>query len=554
MKKIFLIVFIVSSVIFWNCETEKSIHNERVVIGIASDAETLNPLFSVSLTEAQINELIYLGLVKHDWDDSLSDLKSSPLLAEKWEWNNDSTSITFDLRENLFWSDDTKLTAEDVVFSFDLYSDPQVSSKFFGSYDNMFLEKDEHIDLTKTFEILSPLKLKINFKPGSKPSLFDVDMPILPKHVLSKIQRKDLGTTNFGNNVVTNGPYTLSNWKKNEAIILKAMPNSFLFEESMVKELIFKVVPDENSRLTQLKKGEIDIIEDINTEAVPEIKKLGHIKVVARTGRDYDYIGWNNIDPKLFSKNKTIKPHKFFGNANIRKALSYAINRQEILAEYLQGFGKLCFGPVSPIFSGYYNKDLAPYEYMPSKAKELLTGEGWVDTDRDGIVDKNNEEFSFKIYIGAGNPRRTYAATVVKNNLKAIGIDVTIEIMEMNAFISNLFQRELDAWMAGWTIPIPLDIQPYWHSDFNRSPFNFSSFNSKETDALLIDLEKEKNIENQKIIYKKIQQILHENEPVTFLYWLDVKTAYNSRIENININPLGAIQHCWEWKIKSNGN
>ena len=551
MKKIILSFTLSSFIIFnWNCETDIPVAQSRVVIGVPADAETLNPLFAVSLTEGQINELLFLGLVKHDWDENAADITSSPLLAESWEWNKDSTSVTFFLRENSFWSDGIKLTSEDILFSFDLYSDPEVNSKFFGSYDNLFTEKNQHINLKKSFEIISPTKIRINFKPGSKPSLFDIDMPILPKHTFSKIPRKDLSTANIEKDIVTNGPYTLSNWKRNEAIILTAVKNSFLYNDDIVKELIFKIIPDENSILTQLKKGEIDLIEDVSTEAIADLKKNDQIIIVARTGRDYDYIGWNNIDPELYSKSKTINPNKFFGSSNVRKALSYAINSEEILKEYLQGFGQLSFGPVSPIFKNYYNPKLKPYEYNPSKAKEILASEGWLDRNQNGIIEKNNLEFSFKLFIGSGNARRTYAATVVKNDLKAVGIDVTIETMEMSAFINKLFEHELDAFMAGWTIPLPIDLQPFWHSDFNRSPFNLSGFSNTEVDKILNALEVEKSREKKVILYKKIQELLHENEPVTFLYWLDVKTAFNSRIENITINPLGAIQQCWNWRIK----
>jgi peptide/nickel transport system substrate-binding protein len=549
MKKIFVIGFVLFSLILWNCESDKPVKKGRVVIGISSDAEILNPLFSVSLMEGQINELLFLGLVKHTWDSSASDLISSSLLAEKWEWNEDSTSVTFYLRENAFWSDGKKLTSEDIVYSFDLYSDPEVNSKFYGSHDKLFLDKNQHIDLSKTFEVISPTKIKINFKPGSKPSLFDIDMPILPKHVYSKFARKDLSTANNEKNLITNGPYTLSSWNRNEAIILKAVKNSFLYHEQMVKDLIFKIVPDEKSMITQLKKGEIDLIEDVSTEAVEELKSVDKIRIISRTGRDYDYIGWNNIDPKLYSTSKAINPNKYFGSVNVRKALSYAINKEEILKEYLHGFGKISFGPVSPIFTSFYNNKITPYEYSPRKAKELLTAEGWVDIDKDGIIEKNNEEFSFKLYIGSNNPRRAYAATVVKNNLKAVGIDVTIEIMEMGTFINKLFEHELDAWMAGWTIPIPLDVQPYWHSNFERSPFNISGFHNSDVDKVLDELESVKSYERKVSLYNKLQELIHDNEPVTFLYWLDVKTAYNSRLEKIQINPLGAVQHCWEWRI-----
>ncbi len=550
MKKFISISFVLLSIIFWNCESGKPTRRDRVIIGVPSDAENLNPLYAFGLLEGNIRELLFLSLVKHEWNEEIGDLDSSPLLAEKWDWGKDSSSLTFYLRENIFWSDSIKVTAEDVLYSFDLYSDPDVNSSFYGGFENMYRDAYDRIELSKTFEIISPTKIKINFKPGAKPTLFDVDMPILPKHFFSKIPRKDLSTANIEKNLVTNGPYGLSSWKRNEAIILRTVSNSFLFKNEMVKELVFKIVTDENSRITQLKKGEIDLLDDVNIESIAELKKINHIKIMTRTGRDYDYIGWNNIEPELFSKSKKIIPHRFFGTANVRKALSYAINREEILREYLEGYGQLSFGPVSPVFKTYYNNELKPYEFNPKKAQEILTSEGWIDRDKNGTIEKNNIEFSFKLYMGSGNPRRDYASTVIKNNLRAIGIDVTIETMEMGAFINKLFARELDAYMAGWTIPIPIDLQPYWRSDSKKSQFNFSSFNNPEVDKMLDALENEKSRTGKAIMYKKIQEVIHENEPTTFLYWLDLKTAYDSKIENVKINPLGALQNCWEWRIK----
>ena len=350
MKNIVIAFALIISITSINCDSDSPTKKSRVVIGISGDAENLNPLYSLSFLEGSIRELMFLALVKHSWNDNMGDMETFPLLAEKWEWNVDSSSIVFTLRNDVYWSDGKQLTAEDIVFSFDLYSDPEVSSTFYGGFENFALNDSQHIIMDESFEIISPIKLKINFKDGSKPSLFDVDLPILPKHVFSKFSRKSLSSSDNLSQMVTNGPYTLFNWKKNEARVLKAVPNSFLHKPEMVNELIFKVVPDENGRITQLKKGEIDLIEDISTEVVADLRKVPNIKIISRAGRDYDYIAWNNIDPELYSKTKGMNPHKLFGSANVRKALTYAINREEILKEYIGGFGQLSFGPVSPIF------------------------------------------------------------------------------------------------------------------------------------------------------------------------------------------------------------
>ena len=143
--------------------------------------------------------------------------------------------------------------------------------------------------------------------------------------------------------------------------------------------MIFKIVPDYNSRITQLKKGEVDFVELVKTEDIPELKKADNLNITSQKGREYDYVAWNNIDYELYNKTKKIEPNKFFGSSDVRKALTYGINRKEILDEYMSGHGQLSIGPVSPIFKGAVDSDLKPYEYNPEKAKQLLASEGWKD-------------------------------------------------------------------------------------------------------------------------------------------------------------------------------
>jgi len=175
--------------LFISCSRQND-NNDKVIIGITADAETINPLYSFSVNEANINELLFLSLIKHYWNHEKGDIESEPMLAKGWNWNDDSLSITLDLRDDVEWTDGNKCTVDDVVFSFDLYSDPEVQSYMYGAFENFYTDNNNHVLINKTFEILSPYKLVIKFKPGSNPSLFNIDFPILPKHVFEKIDRK----------------------------------------------------------------------------------------------------------------------------------------------------------------------------------------------------------------------------------------------------------------------------------------------------------------------------------------------------------------------------
>lgn len=538
------------AVVITSCDTRNTETTNRVVIGIAADVQTFNPLFTVSVDEGSITELLYLSLVDFRWDEEKSDLQSNPMLAKKWEWSPDSTSITFILRDDVYWSDGKQCTTDDIIFSFDVYSDPEVQSGWYGTFGIVFTDEENHVDIEKTFDIASQFEFIINFKPGTIPNLYDIVFPIIPKHVYENIERKDLATSESNFNPVTNGPFKLKKWNRNQTVTLEANPESFLYDEDNIDELVFKVVQDYTSRILQLKRGDIDLMELVKIEDIEEIEGEEALQIVPVVGREYDYAGWNNIDPAAFTEEGKTVPNKFFGSSKVRIALTHAINRQEILEEYFLSYGKIAVTPVSPIFSDLINNEIVPYEYDVTKARHLLKSEGWVDTNNDGIIEKGNEEFSFTMYIPAGNPLRSYSSTLIKNNLKAVGIEMNVETLELGKFIDNLFEKKMDAWMAAWYIPIPLEIKTYWYSDLESTPLNFTSYQSKSADELMDELEVQKGKEKREKLYKKFQQVINDDEPVTFLYWVPNINVYNKKIDNINITPLGSITHCWEWKIK----
>lgn len=542
---LFTFIFLLVS----SCTTKQPQQNNRIVIGIADDVQTFNTLFVFSVNEGAITDLLYPSLVDFKWNDAKGDIDAYPMIAESWEWSDDSSSLKFNLRKDVLWSDGEKLTTEDVVFSFDVFSDPKVQSRLFGTFDQFYTDSDNHIDLQKSFKIISPFEIEIHFPETSVPDLIEFALPIVPKHYYGDVEREKLSESKKNFSPVSSGAFKLKNWEKNQYIALKADSNSFLFRKGQVGELIFKVIPDYTSRILQLKKGEIDFVEKVKVEDIDELKNEKQLVIVPVTGREYDYIGWNNIDPAEFTKGK-IKSNKLFGNSNVRKALSMAINRKEILEEYLMGVGELSSSPVSSVFKSLFNSEVKPYDYNPVEAKKILASEGWKDNDDDGILEKGKDEFRFTLYYPVGNPLREYASTVVKNNLKSVGIEVTTEKMELGTFIDKLYQKKLNSWMAAWYIPIPLELKAYWYSDFKNTPLNFISYKNQEADKILDRLETRISAEEKIRLIKDFQRIIHEDEPVTFLYWTPNITIHHKRIKNLSINPFTVIGRCWEWNVE----
>ncbi|WP_168026812.1 ABC transporter substrate-binding protein [Ignavibacterium album] len=542
-----LLVLLIST----SCEKEEINKASRVIISIQSEPETLNPIYAFGINEGVITDHLFLYLLDLKWNENKGDVEAFPMLAKNWQWNSDSTSVDIYLRNDAKWSDGKTISAYDVIYSFEVYSDQKVQSRFYGMFKNFYHFENGEVDPEKTFAVKDSFHLIINFLPDKVISLFDLAFPIIPKHIYEKLNRSEIQTAGINFNPVTSGPYKLKKWERNQFIILEADKNSFLYDKNMIAEVIFKIIPDYNSMLTQLKKGEIDFAEDIRPSDAKQLGNQKNLKLASVKGRQYDYVGWNNIDGKYFSETKKIKPNKFFGDKKVRQALSYAINRKEILDQFLSGFGSLCNSPISEIFVNEYDSSLKGFEYNPEKAKELLKESGWTDKDKNGIIEKDKTEFSFTLNIPSGNPLREFAATVIKNNFKQVGIDVRIEKLEFGVLMDALLNRKIDAWIIAWFIALPIDLKSYWYSDLNQTQMNFVGYQSIEADKVILELEKKHSYKDYINLMKRFQRIISEDQPVTFLYWFDNVVCYNKRIKNITINPFGPIQRIWEWRLEN---
>ena len=543
-----LLLLLIISLLFLSCNSKKTEQENRVVIGIIADVQTLNALFAFSYEEFVIAEELYPGLIQTKWNKNKGEMEPFPLIAKSWTWSDNSTSIKFLMRDDVYWSDGQKLTAEDVVFSYDVFSDPDVQSRLYSTFNYFYTESNGHIDIKKTFKVISPYELEVDLPKTSVPNLKEFDLTLVPKHIYDKVDRTELSNDESNFNPVTSGAYKLKDWERNQSITLKADSTSFLFHSGQISEIVFKIVPDYTSRILQLQKGEIDFMDAVKVEDVNELKQNDNLAIVSVFGRDYDYIGWNHIDPEAYLKGLS-KPNKFFGSKNVRKAISMAINRKEIFDEYLLGLGELASSPVSSIFKSAFNENVKPYKFDPLEAKKLLAAEGWKDEDNDGILEKGKEEFKFKMYYPAGNPLREYASVVIKNNLKSVGIEMSPEKMELGTFIDNLYKKKIDAWMAGWGVSMNLKLKRLWYSDPNVTSINFMSYRNQEIDDILDELDTKITSERKNELIKKLQVILHEDEPVTFLYWTPNVVVYNKRIKNPDISPYSVIVNCRDWKL-----
>lgn len=495
-------------------------YGDTIVTGSIGEPRTLVPILASDSSSAAICGLIFNGLVKYD-----KDLNLIGDLAERWEVSQDGLEITFYLRKEVRWQDGVLFTARDVEFTYKSLIDPGVRTPYGGDFQ-----------MVKRLDVLDDYTLKVFYKEPFSPGLASWGMNIMPAHLLEK---EDLNTTKFSRNPVGTGPYKFKSWKTGEKVEL--VSNHDYFEgRPYIDRYIYRIIPDTATLFLELRARAVDY-----TSLTPiQFRRQTETEFFKKNFQrfnfpsfGYTYMGYNLKDPK-------------FKDVNVRRAINYAVNKEEIIRGVLLGLGRVSTGPFIPE-SWAYNKDVKPLEYDPEKAKALLKEAGWSDRDGDGILEKDGMKFSFTVITNQGNDERKMALEIIQRRLKEVGIEVKIKIIEWSAFVSEFIdKRRFEAVLLGWSLSLDPDMYDIWHSSKTKEgEFNFVGYSNKEVDRLLLDGRRTFNQDERKRIYRRIHEILYEDQPYLFLFVPDALPVLDSRFKGVEVAPGGIGHNFIKWFV-----
>ncbi len=550
--------------------TGRSPGDSTLVIAMLGDANYLNPVIGASVTSSNVYGLLYPGLLESEFDTTSgllnfvalekrlreqtgrqSGKKQGAALAKTWSMSEDHRSLTYVLRGDAKWNDGTPITSHDFKFAYRLYGDPVIASprqQFLAEL--MGAEKGE-IDFEKAIETPDDTTLVFHFykKVPEQLALFHTSLTPLPKHVWKDVPPQEFRNSRLNQEPLGAGPYVLKDWRKQQQIVLASNPLCNLPKPGNIPRIMYRIVPDYTVRLAQLQTGAVDVVENIKPEDFEGLENANAGVEIKSVGlRVYDYVGWSNIDQDAYHADGTITPHPLFGSVRVRRALTLAIDRQSILDGYLGEYGKVAVTDISPSLKWAYNEKVAPYPFDPAEAVRLLEEEGW-KPGPDGIREKGGRKFSFVLYTNAGNARRNFASVIIQQNLREIGIDCRLDVQESNVFFENLRLRKIDAWMAGWSIGLEIDPLDGWGSDLEKSRFNFTGYQNPRIDELCELAKSELNPLDAKPYWLEYQEILHRDQPTTFLYWIKETQGFNKRIGGEELNILSTFYNIDDWTL-----
>ncbi len=525
-KKIFFSLYphplwlVVFALLLFACGQKAERNPNSFVESSIGDARRLNPVIANDSASGTINDQVFNGLVKYD-----KDIKLIGDLAERWDISNGGKTITFHLRKGVKWHDGVEFTADDCLFTYKKFVDPNVATPYSSSY----------MDVSRA-EVVDKFTFRVTYKEPFSPALESWAMGIVPKHLL---EGKDINTDPFSRNPIGTGPYKFKEWIGGQKIVLEA--NSDYFEgRPNIDQFIYRVIPDSTTMFQELLSGGVDMmgltpLQYLRKSETRRIRE--NYNKFRYPANGYTYMGYNLSSP-------------LFSDIKVRQALSYAIDRQSIIDGLLLGLGKPCTGPFSYV-SWAYNPKAKSYPYDPGLARRMLADEGWKDRNRDGILEKNGRVFRFTILTNQGNTERIRTAEIIQQNLKALGIDVSIRVMEWQAFLEQIDKRSFDAIILGWSMGRDPDLYDIWHSSkTKKGEYNFVGYKNPEIDKLLVAGRRTFDIEKRKKIYYRIHAILAEEQPYAFLYVPDALPIVHKRFKGIEVAPLGIMYNFIHWYVQ----
>jgi len=476
-------------------------------LSISSNPSRINPILSTDTASSDISGWIFNGLFTYDKDGNII-----PELASSYSFK-DKTTLIVKLKENVLWHDGEKFTSKDVVFTYEKITDPKIYTPYSTNYKKV-----------KSVRAIDDFTVEIQYKEAYFKALEIWMMGMLPYHVLK--DEKDLMTSEFNKKPIGTGPYILDELKLSQDITLHVNKNYFK-KVPHIEKLSFKFVPDPITSFYMLKQRQLDYggLTPIQLDRQIDKKFKDEFNIFEKESRSYTYLGFN------------LKGEKF-KDKKVRKALSLAIDRKELADILYFGHAIVCNGPFLPRTYAY-DESVKPIEQNILKAKELLKEAGYDEDNR----------LSFTVITNANNSKRVNAAQILQYQLKKVGIEMKIRIMEWQAFLNTVVHpRNFDAIILGWSIPLMPDARSVWHSSNDKiGGFNLTGYNNKEVDMLIeegeITLEKEKLSK----IYKNLFRHITDDLPYLFLYIPNSITVVNKDIKNVSQSLIGVMHNQEEW-------
>lgn len=533
----------------------------EIVLSTFSDPKSFNPITSTENTTTEFTSYIFEGLVKANGVTLLPE----PNMADTWSVSDDGLVWNFHLRSGVRWSDSVPFSAYDVEFTFnDLIYNPAIKP---NSSRDIFLVDGKKIDV----KAIDSSNVRFTLPFPYAPFLRTMSQEILPRHKYSKIVKSGKFTTTLGiqtnpATIVGTGPFLLDSYVSSQKVVFKRNPLYWKTDSAGNKlpyldRVVYTIVADQNAELLQFKRGEVDYLM-AKGEDFPGLKKdeqAGTYTVYRlgpATGSNFLFFNMNT------EHDQSGKPYvdkvklSWFTNANFRRAVAHALDKQNMIRIVMNGLGYPQWSPMTPSEGFFYNDKTTQYSYDMQKAKEILANEGFSDKNGDGFIDdKDGNTVEFSFVTNSGNNVRGKIAEIIRKDLEALGMKIHYQQLEFNSLVQKIDNPpyEWDAILMGLTGGVePHFGKNVWHSSgglhmwFPRQQKPATDWERK-IDSLFDIGVKEVDTEKRKIIYDQWQQIVSDQLPMIYTVLPERILCISNKFGNLNPSLNRGLLHNLEY-------
>lgn len=504
--------------------------NDLLIIGYDREPDLLNR-FSTHILE-DIHSCIVEGLTTTD-----ENMNVVPLLAvEVPTLENGGVvlrpdggmDVTWKLRPNVSWHDGVPFTSDDIKFTVEALNDPNYNP-----------ESTDGFDRIASVDTPDPLTAVVHYREVYAPYAIQFFRGALPRHIL---EGRDIDhATDYNRNPLGTGPYRVAEWRTGEYILLERVPNYWRGDSlPKIRRLLFKFLTNTNTRINQLKSGEVHLVGTVPLDKAREVREIEGITLHRMTGNSYELV---NLNQRNFPA---------FGDIRVRRAIMHAIDRDLIVRTILDGLAPVVHGPIQSL-SWAFTDDVRHYEYDPNRARELLEAAGWSDTDGDGIRERDGRAFSFTLITQAGFATRENIAQTIQQQLRAVGLDMQIRLIDGTAISSFWFEGRFDAMLHWWVMPADPEMTLFFAGD--RAPpagRNINYFSHEQLTRVLYASDRTVDVEERRRLLQEAQRIIAEQLPEIPLYNVTRIDAVPANLVNFKGNPTntGIFWNVHEWEIR----
>lgn len=499
-----------------------------IVAGWTAEPGSANEYITPStLPTNEVLYRVFQRLVNEQPDFNEHPATFAPQLAESWEWSPDRKTITFRLRKNAVWSDGVPLTAEDVRWTWQMQTRPEVA------WDNVNSK-----DFIRDVEVVDPHTVRFHFKQVYSKQMLDANEGvILPKHAWSKLPVEKWRESSdwFKQNLVVSGPFTIASWKPQQELVLARNERYWEKDRPYLDRVVMRILPDAGSLVSQVIGGELDFIPQVAPTDIPRVKADPDLNLISYWSNLYVVVGWNTSRP-------------LFADANVRRALTLAMDRQAIVDTLLPGgMGRVAVSPyIQSVWA--HDKTLKPYPFDLAEARRLLAAAGWKDSDGDGILDRDGKPFSFELASNAGNQQRNDAAVMIQQQLKKVGIDARPRILEFNSMVDAMNEGVFDATIIGLSVDTSLDMTAQFHTrSIPPEGANSFRYSNPDVDHLLEQVASQPTLQEAEPYIHRIEHLIHRDQPATFLWESQRVAAVDKRIHDAKPNQMHSFFNLKDW-------